>query len=165
MSVLPWTIFPSKPVLEIGMRDGPQEETFQTSQRVSFSSGPWASSSMPLFSQLEVAPDGTIWLRAYQPFRREEVTDWYVMGSEEDSWGEGTSPPASRFTSSAPKMSLESGLTSTMFSMCGGTPFYAEARTGAAVSCSGTYRCTRKGSFYGKTGSAAPRFPARWRLY
>jgi len=92
VSVLPWTLFPSEPVLEIGMRDGPQEETFQTSQRVSFSSGPWASSSMPLFSQLEVAPDGTIWLRAYQPFRREEVTDWYVMGSEGRFLGRGHIP-------------------------------------------------------------------------
>jgi hypothetical protein len=61
-------------------------------------------------------------------------------------------------------MSLESGLTSTMFSTCGGIPFNAEARTGAAVSCSGTDRSTRYGSVHGKTGSATPRFPPRGRL-
>jgi hypothetical protein len=35
--------------------------------------------TMPYFSQLKVATDGTVWLQYYQPFRDEEVTRWTVV--------------------------------------------------------------------------------------
>ncbi|MGH7446598.1 MAG: hypothetical protein ACRELT_03505, partial [Longimicrobiales bacterium] len=37
--------------------------------------------TMPFFSRLVVASDGTIWLREYQPFRDEETTRWSVVDS------------------------------------------------------------------------------------
>jgi len=38
-------------------------------------------STMPLFSQLKLAPDGTVWLRAYQPFEDEEENLWFAVES------------------------------------------------------------------------------------
>lgn len=39
------------------------------------------AATMPYFSQLKVAADGTVWLQYYQPFRDEEVTHWTVVDS------------------------------------------------------------------------------------
>lgn len=38
-------------------------------------------STMPYFSDLQVAPDGTVWLAAYQAFRDEPPTTWTVIAS------------------------------------------------------------------------------------
>lgn len=38
--------------------------------------------TMPHFSALELAPDGTIWLRDYQPFRSEATTGWTLVGAD-----------------------------------------------------------------------------------
>lgn len=41
--------------------------------------------TMPYFSQLQVAADGSVWLQHYQPFRDEQVTRWTVV-DETDTW-------------------------------------------------------------------------------
>lgn len=37
---------------------------------------------MPFFSAFELAPDGTMWLRAYQPFSDESVLRWTVIAAD-----------------------------------------------------------------------------------
>ena len=50
-------------------------------------------STMPHFSELQVAPDGTIWLAAYQAFRDEPTTTWTVIGPDGRLLGEIDLPP------------------------------------------------------------------------
>ena len=49
--------------------------------------------TMPYFSRLEVAPDGTIWLQAYQRFRDEPMTRWTVVDAA-GQWLGGVELPA-----------------------------------------------------------------------
>ena len=50
-------------------------------------------STMPHFSELQVAPDGTIWLAAYQAFRDEPTTTWTVIGPDGRLLSEIDLPP------------------------------------------------------------------------
>jgi hypothetical protein len=48
--------------------------------------------TMPYFSALRIGSDGTIWIRAYQPFRDEPVRSWIVISAEGRWLGEVAMP-------------------------------------------------------------------------
>jgi hypothetical protein len=51
-------------------------------------------STMPFFGRLLVAPDYTVWLQAYQPFRAELQTRWTVIDATGRWLGDVTLPPS-----------------------------------------------------------------------
>jgi hypothetical protein len=49
--------------------------------------------AMPHFSDLRIGQDGTLWLRAYQPFRAEPVRNWIAVSAEGRWLGNVQMPP------------------------------------------------------------------------
>jgi hypothetical protein len=49
-------------------------------------------SRMPFFSAIRSVPDGTVWIRNYQPFRAEPVREWQVISADGD-WLGGVQMP------------------------------------------------------------------------
>lgn len=50
--------------------------------------------TMPYFSAMHVSPNGTVWLRDYQPFRKREVTGWTVVSPSGEWMGPVEFPSA-----------------------------------------------------------------------